>query len=156
MESNTPIRSIATNEAKQLLDQVGLRDNQPCGKEEYDKIQACMYPGYIIKVFSQHGGLLFQPPAMTKTSKVIHVYNHDNHYDCIVSITGFLGRGYYCEYCDVGYNTIHTHLCRHICACFSTELCPPSVPVQCQRCCRWFKSKECYDNHLQVRKKIHL
>ena len=78
----------------------------PVGIDEYKQIQALLYKkNYVIKVHNQHSKAekLFEHPPVTSESKIIHVYFHQKHYDYIKSITGFLGCGYYCEFCDVGY-----------------------------------------------------
>ncbi|XP_053395625.1 uncharacterized protein LOC128555871 [Mercenaria mercenaria] len=142
-------KSLQQKEAQTLLDSVGIGYDQPCGIEEYQKIQTKLYPDYIIKVHTQNvkGEPLFTPPTMRKGSKVIHVYYHGGHYDTITSIKGFYGHSYYCEYCDIGYNNLEQHKCKNICQCYSTE---SGVQVVCSDCRITFKSVECYHKHKQI------
>ncbi|XP_053374329.1 uncharacterized protein LOC128546937 [Mercenaria mercenaria] len=144
-------KSLQKKEA-QKLDSIGIGYDQPCGIEEYQKIQTKLYPDYIIKVHTQHGKgePLFTPPTMRKGSKVIHVYHHGGHYDTITSIKGLYGHSYYCEYCDIGYNNLEQHKCKNICQCYSTELCEPGRQVSCSDCRITFKSVECYQKHKQI------
>ena len=80
---------VQKQEAMDLLNSVGISHNQPCGVDEYKKIQQSLYPGYVIKIWPQFTKmeLLFEHPPIRDGSKVIHVYHHDRHYDCITSIT---------------------------------------------------------------------
>ena len=142
-------KNLQKYEAEALLKQVGISSDQSCGIEEYQKLQDYLYPSYVIKIHPQHYGseLLFKPPALTEKSRVIHIFHHDNHYDCIVSITGFLGRSYYCEWCDVGYDHREGHQCSHICQCYAHTLCPAGQSIRCPDCRRLFQSQACFDNH---------
>ena len=99
-------RSLQKTEAEKLLKEAGVSPSRPVGVNEYRQIQALLYKkNYVIKVHNQHSKAekLFEHPPVTSESKIIHVYFHQKHYDYIKSITGFLGCGYYCEFCDVGY-----------------------------------------------------
>jgi len=81
--------------------------------------------------------------------KVIYVYLHDNHFDLINSINGFLCRGYFCDHCDIGYAVREQHYCKHVCPeChFSNEECVPSQSKFCTDCRRSFRSDFCFRNH---------
>ncbi|XP_045210544.2 uncharacterized protein LOC123561948 [Mercenaria mercenaria] len=146
---------LQEREAQTLLDSVGIKYNQACGIEEYQKIQDTLYPEYIIKIHAQHAksDLLFTAPKMTKQSKVVHVYFHSGHFDTIISIKGFLGYSYYCEYCGVGYKCKEQHKCNHICDCYSSNICEKGVSVQCKECYRWFRSAECFQKHKDMQGK---
>ena len=105
----------------------------------------------MVKVHNQHSKAekLFEHPPVTRESKIIHVYFHQNHYDYIKSITGFLGCGYYCEFCDVGYKNRESHVCPHNCkGCYRIGKCPSeSKEYDCCYCHRRFFSAECMKNH---------
>ena len=62
---------------------------------------------------------------------------------------GFLGCGYYCEFCDVGYKNRESHVCPHICkGCYRIGKCASeSKEYNCYRCHRRFFSGECMKNH---------
>ena len=127
---------------------------------EYKKIQAVLAPNYLIKVHSQHpkDGLVF-PLQFKKqqNTKVIHLYwNGDNHYDCVTSVKVLLGCSYYCEYCDVGYNTRGNHPCPNGCeACQSDIPCITEQKIKCVDCHRIFRSQSCFNNHKFI-KSCHL
>ena len=111
-------RPLQKTEAEKLLKEAGVSPSQSIGVNEYKQIQAMLYKkNYVIKVHNQHSKAekLFEHPPVTSESKIIHVYFHQKHYDYIKSMPGFLGCGYYCEFCDVGYNNRESHVCSHIC-----------------------------------------
>ena len=145
-------KKLQRSRAQALLDRANIAYDQPCGITEYQAIQAVLYPAYVIKIHTQHGGngLLFKSQKMKSESKVIHVFHHDGHYDTIVSVTGFLGRSYYCEHCDIGYQSREAHWCHNVCVCSATERCPETVPTFCSQCNRWFRSPDCLQKHREI------
>ena len=65
----------------------------------------------------------------------------------------FIGRIYYCEWCNIGYKDIQSHKCENICECLSNKLCEDKGKrIYCQECERCFRSDECYNKHLEIRK----
>jgi len=73
-----------------LCTKANIDPQAACGIEEYKKFQEVLFPKYVIKVHQQHGGLLFPVRKVQTWIKIVHVYHHNNHFDCIVSITGYL------------------------------------------------------------------
>ena len=143
-------KSLQTTEAMELLRRADVSPAKACGNDEYKKLQDELYPEYIVKIHQQHGkgGLLFTCPIPQPESKVIHVYYHQNHYDCITSMVGFLGCDYYCEMCDVGYKDRAGHSCSFKCnACFASPACSKVFPIVCNDCGRYFYGQTCFDNH---------
>ena len=103
--SNRPLQKT---EAEKLLKEAGVSPTRAVGIDEYRQIQTLLYEKkYVIKVHNQHSKVekVFEHPIVTSESKIIHVYFHQDHYDYIKSITGFLGCACYCEFCDMGYKT---------------------------------------------------
>ena len=142
---------LQEQEARNLLDSVGISHDQPCGVDEYKKIQQFLYPDYVIKIWPQFEKMemLFEHPPMKEGCKVLHVYYHDGHYDCITSITGFLGCCYFCEHCNYGYKNREGHMCKNICVCYAPTPCPKEGIFECCTCGRTFYSQECFDHHKQ-------
>ena len=139
-QSNKPLQKI---EAEKLLKEAGVSPTQPVGIDEYRQIQTLLYKkNYVIKVHNQHSKVeqVFEHPIVTSESKIIHVYFHQNHYDYIKTITGFLGCSYYCKFCDVGYKNRETHVCSHTCkGCYRIGKCPSeSKEYDCCYCHRRF------------------
>ena len=148
--SNRPMQKI---EAEQLLSSVQILPDQPCGIEEYKKIQDKLYPEYVIKIHEQNvkSGLLFPCPKIIRDSKVIHIYYTENHYDCITNIKGFLGCSYYCEYCDIGYQNREGHpYCPYGCVCCAPEKCRFEKYITCNDCHRDFLSQNCFNRHKAI------
>ena len=136
-------RPLQKTEAEKLLKEAGVSPTCPVGIDEYRQIQTLLYKkNYVIKVHSQHSKVekVFEHPPVTRESKIIHVYFHQKHYDYIKSMTGFLGCGYYCEFCDVGYKNRESHTCSHICkGCFRIGKCvSESKEFNCCYCYRRF------------------
>ncbi|KAK3737384.1 hypothetical protein QZH41_011515 [Actinostola sp. cb2023] len=84
----------------------------------------------------------------------VDLFHHDEHYDVITTMTGFLKKSYYCPQCDVGYSAKRWHKCRPFCECCYVAIADCSEEVirwtPCPTCHRHFKSDVCYGNHIRV------
>ena len=118
-----------------------------CSVEEIELFQGVL-PGYQIVVASKEhfNAIIFKgQPA----DKQIYPYYHHGHYDVITKMPAFLNRSYFCLSCLKGYNTKIEHRCENSCKlCFHTN-CVEEDWVYCNDCNRHFKSKSCFENHLQ-------
>jgi hypothetical protein len=74
-----------------------------CGIEEVKKFQASLL-NYQIHVISKahFNAIVYQGPEGVIP---IYLYNHDDHFDVITSMTGFLNRNYFCKTCKKGLRT---------------------------------------------------
>jgi len=81
--------------------------------------------------------------------KVLHLYLHDNHFDVITRPKAFMGRSYFCESCNKGYNTKEDHRCNkdgcH--GCHSEKACAFENWAFCKDCNRYLPSQSCFDKH---------
>ena len=151
-----PDRNLQKTEAENLLEETGISPSTPCGQDEYNIIQTYLYAkDYVIKVHQQHSSVemvYLHPGVENIKTKVIHLYFHQNHYDYITNIRGFLGCGYYCEFCDVAYQNRESHLCPNKCkGCFGNVKCMSSGnSYECNQCHRIFFNRSCFDNHKSV------
>ena len=122
----------------------------PCGLPEVDLFQKYL-TNYEINIVSGNHNDSIIYPSKTSTSKgvtPIYLYLHDNHYDVITSMAGFLSVIYFCHKCKKTYSKNSDHLCGAMCrSCRSYECVPEGDGVVCDECKRWFKSKDCYDHH---------
>ena len=128
--------------ALQLMEMAGLTGHTgPCRIEELQKLQGAL-PGYQIKVYDRDliNGLAFKGPV---EEKVLHLYLHDNHYDAIMSMPGFVNNSYYCDLCEKGYKQKEEHRCETRCvACKGDGQCKKETWVHCPDCLRWFFSQK--------------
>ena len=135
----------------------------PCGLKELTQLQNVLKEdGIRLHVYYHHLQCVgFAGPweefAPRGPRHDIYLFHHDDHYDVIRSMTGFLGRSYYCFKCDVGYCHKTKHKCHPICRCcyFDKDQCVPDEEevktwATCDRCHRVFKGERCYANHLQA------
>ena len=121
-----------------------------CGIPEIKKFQEVL-PGYQIVVLSKEhfNGIIYKGP---EAPKQIYLYYYDNHYGVIASMTGFLGRSYYCITCNKGYDHEERHNCKVKCSCCHRKNCQVEegtrlIWTSCQECNRFFKGEGCYTNH---------
>ncbi|KAK3735264.1 hypothetical protein QZH41_008887 [Actinostola sp. cb2023] len=84
----------------------------------------------------------------------VYLFHHDEHYDVITTMTGFLKKNYFCPECDVGYSEKSKHKCRPFCECCYETIgnCSQEVVqwTSCPTCHRHFKSDVCFANHNRV------
>ncbi len=75
------------------------------------------------------------------------MYLHNNHYDVITTMPGFLNRSYFCYNCRKAYDSTVDHLCKAMCKMCRALDCPFVEPQECADCGRVFRSQACYDRH---------
>ena len=122
----------------------------PCGIPEVKMFQKYL-TGYEINIVSgNHNNSIIYPPTPSTNNNVtpIYLYLHDNHYDVITTMPGFLSRSYFCHTCRKTYNNKLGHLCKEMCKlCRAYDCVEGNGDRVCNECNRWFKSKACYDRH---------
>ena len=122
----------------------------PCGLNEVALFQQYL-TGYQIVVISgdHNNSIIYPPPSSTAHEKPhLTLYLHNNHFDVINRVPGFLGRNYFCSRCLKPYNTTTDHLCGAMCRCCRGFGCEwENDGMVCRECKRLFKSQSCYDRH---------
>ncbi|XP_053390102.1 uncharacterized protein LOC128553023 [Mercenaria mercenaria] len=84
-----------------------------CGVDEIKKFQSCLLNYQIHVVSKAHfNAIIYQGQ---EGGVPIYIYNHNDHYDVITSMTGFLNRSYFCNKCKKGYQTKERHACNNPC-----------------------------------------
>lgn len=80
-----------------------------CDLNDVKTFQSAL-PGYQINIVSKESfnAIVYQGP---EAEKMIYLYHHDNHYDVITTMSGFLHRSYFCQKCQKGFNTKEKHIC---------------------------------------------
>lgn len=84
-----------------------------CDLNDVKTFQSAL-PGYQINIVSKESfnAIVYQGP---EAEKKIYMYHHDNHYDVITTMSGFLNRSYFCQKCQKGFNTKEKHICNEPC-----------------------------------------
>lgn len=81
--------------------------------------------------------------------------NGPDHLNVITSIKGYLGKSYYCCYCNGSYNNLFEHLCNDTCTyCRRQPKCREEEARDCLNCKVKFVSRRCYENHIERRNGI--
>ena len=120
-----------------------------CGIPEVEMFQKYLTNYEINIVSGNHNSSIIYPakPSTINNITPIYLYLHDNHYDVITSMSGFLSRCYFCHTCRQTYDHKLAHLCPGMCKSCRAYDCVVNDPMGCNECNRWFKSKACYDRH---------
>ena len=121
----------------------------PCGLSEVDLFQKYLTNYEITIVSGNHNDSIIYPSKPSNNNVTpIYLYLHDNHYDVITSMPGFLTTSYFCHKCHKTYDHTSDHLCDAMCrACRSFGCVLDGNGMVCNECDRLFKNKTCYDNH---------
>lgn len=144
-------------EALELMKKAHCDANLPCGPLEWNKLQEVLLPEYRLKIFQfKTVSSRLKLEAIYKgkgNGKCLNVLLNDEHYDTILSMPGLTEKQYYCDYCDVGYSHIEDHRvkCPYLCSfCLGDTPCiSDGSSIVCSDCKGYFKSKICYQRHLE-------
>ena len=118
-----------------------------CGLEEVDMFQKHLTAYEINIVSGNHDNAIIYPEKPSTDKTPIYLFLHDNHYDVITSMTGFLSKTYYCHKCRRAYSNKLDHLCPGMCKSCRAYECYIIEPTHCDQCKRTFKSRACYERH---------
>ena len=123
---------------------------RPCGLNEVKLFQQHLTNYQIIVVSGDHNnGIIYPPePPGTDEKPIISLYYHNNHFDTITSLPGFLNRHYFCHRCHKSYDCTTDHLCPTMCrSCRGFGCVYEGAGIVCNECNRLFKNQSCYDHH---------
>ena len=112
----------------------------PCGLPEVDLFQKYLTNYEINVVSGNHNDSIIYPPKPSDNNNVtpIYLYLHDNHYDVITSMPGFLSTSYFCHKCKKSYSKNSDHLCDAMCgSCRSYDCVIDGNGMVCNECERW-------------------
>ena len=122
----------------------------PCGLNEVVLFQQHLSEYQIMIISGDHNNSIIYPPQPPGTDEKPHLtlYLHDNHYDVINRVPGFLGRCYFCFRCHKAYDHVTDHMCKNMCrSCRGFGCVIQNDGMACRECKRLFKSQSCYDRH---------
>ena len=122
----------------------------PCGIPEVELFQKHLTNYEINIVSGNHNNSIIYPPKPSAGNNVtpIYLYLHDNHYDVITTMPGFLSNSYFCHKCSQSYSKKFDHVCSGMCkSCRSYDCVLIGNGLKCNECDRLFKNKACYDQH---------
>ena len=122
----------------------------PCGLNEVALFQQYLSEYQIMVISGDHNNSIIYPPQPPGTDEKPHLtlYLHDNHYDVINRVPGFLGRCYFCFRCHKGYDHTTDHMCKNMCrSCRGFGCVIQNDGMACRECKRLFKNRQCYDRH---------
>lgn len=120
-----------------------------CDLDDVKTFQLAL-PGYQIHIVSKESfnAIVYQG---SEAENKIYLYHHDNHYDVITTMSGFLNRSYFCQKCHKGYDHKEKHICNE--PCYLCQKCHKDQSEDCQYCStcnRHFKNKTCLQLHAKV------
>ena len=122
----------------------------PCGMNEVKLFQNYLTNYQIIVVSGDHNNSIIYPPQPPDTVEkpIISLYFHNNHFDVITTLPGFLNRSYFCHRCHKAYDHTVDHLCPTMCrSCRAFGCVLEGDGIVCNECDRLFKNQACYDHH---------
>ena len=119
----------------------------PCGIEEVKLFQKHLTSYEINIISGNHDNAIIYPSEHSDNVTPIYLYLHDNHYDIVTSMPGFLSRAFFCHKCRKGYSNKFDHLCPGMCKSCRSYECDVNDPLTCDECKRFFKNRACYDRH---------
>ena len=123
---------------------------RPCGLNEVKLFQQHLTNYQIIVISGDHNNSIIYPPEPPGTDEkpIISLYYHNNHFDVITSLPGFLNKSYFCHRCHKSYNCTTDHMCPTMCrSCRGFGCIYEGDGIVCNECDRLFKNQSCYDHH---------
>ena len=101
-----------------------------------------------INVVQQEFGGIQVTYTSKKYTENMYLFLHDNHFDLIVTLTGFFKSAYFCEQCMKPYNNRQYHQCpKHCTICLSDCSAGGTESVDCVDCHANCKNQTCLNNH---------
>ena len=123
---------------------------RPCGLNEVNLFQQHLTNYQIIVVSGDHNNTIIYPPEPPGTDEkpALSLYYHNNHFDTITSLPGFLDSRYFCHRCHKIYSNTADHMCSAMCrSCRQFGCVLQGDGIVCNECDRVFKNQTCYDHH---------
>ncbi|KAK3745079.1 hypothetical protein QZH41_002614 [Actinostola sp. cb2023] len=151
-----------TKELYAWYHKVGMQDawNQPCGFAALTRLQtnlAHVYNGPVkIHVFDEANRRITFVGMQKRDARPLYLNLDENHFELITSITGWVGRNYFCTMCHKGYSDKAHHQCTRTCQrCKNEEgidhyTTHVDARIQCSVCLRPFWNQACSTAHRKI------
>jgi hypothetical protein len=122
-----------------------------CGIEEAKMFQSSLLNYQIHVVSKAHiNAIVYKGPD---SGIPVYLYNHDDHFDVITSMTGFLNRSYFCKSCKKGYQHLERQACNNPCHfCRKLHMDDTENLQYCEKCICKFIHETCFQLHKRNRK----
>ena len=143
-------RHIQYRRALDLHQAANVPFDIPCGLNEVNLFQQYLTNYQIIVVSGAQNNSIIYPyePPGTDEKPILGLYYHNNHFDTITSLPGFLNRSYFCRRCHKAYSNTADHVCPAECgSCRRLECFLQGDGILCNECNRMFKNQACYNHH---------
>ena len=101
-----------------ICEKANVSCTEECGVEEIQKIEEAFE--ISIKIFDVNTflNIIYSGPVSNETKAVIYIVRSDTeagfHFDYITNISKFLGKRFFCDFCNFSYNAIHSHCCSDV------------------------------------------
>ena len=146
-------RELQEDEARKLHEEagVGVSDH---GSTLEDVDTFARHLGVQINVVDADyfNEIIYTTEQDSVDGKMIYLHKNKNHFDVITSMTGFLGKSYYCHTCKVSYKRRNCHKCPTKClSCFKSDSDCSGEEITCRDCNRTFVGQKCFDEHKRNR-----
>ena len=154
--------STQTKYAMKLCDSANISYYSKCGIEEAKKFETAL--NISIKIFDAEAflGVIYEGAPVNENTKASvfllrSQQGKNGHFDLIVNMKAFLGKKFYCEFCNFAYNEIHQHHCSDVenwCFTCYDRTCKieTNFNEKCKICFRKFRNSKCMQRHLRPTK----
>ena len=128
--------------------------NMACTVEQIPAFEAAMNVQVVVFSAVMGNRVIYVGNEFTNKKRRIYLYHSDKnggHFDVITSVTGFLGREYFCEHCLPPYTHREKHSCEDHCRVCKSDNCPVVKELVCHICNMTCRSQECYVRHQETK-----
>ena len=135
-----------------LYRQSGVPTNRMSNLHDLTIFEDVLNVRIIVIGFDQMKRVIY--PGNSDYAKVIFLSKREEHFDAIISITGFMSKPYFCLQCVKCFNKKHS--CKVACLICKSSACTESENiVMCQNCNMSCRSQDCFERHvLRTKNKV--
>ena len=142
---DSPKSKVQLHMAERIAGMANLPLDRPVTIRDLDSVEEVL--GVNLAVVSLESGNQFVRRPTHKNRRTVYLYHHEDHYDPIVSITGFFAQSYFCESCLQPYSNRSRHSCVTCCASCGSNDCILDEETECPDCNVICRSVDCMTRH---------